>query len=181
MKLSSMYSEIWNIWLRSEQVESVESARSSVILGSDVRMRSFSNVSVRENVDDEDEEEVIVCSLGWGLSVPSRLSIEMSLSGSVGGGGIDDRVVDARGMIIPLEQRFRTKGQRIAEPSDNSRLNSSSLVASTRKIEEKFFQYEPIWYRDEGELKSSVNKTSDDYISDALRSSSDRQKEYLES
>jgi hypothetical protein len=38
-----------------------------VILGNDVLMRSFSNVSERENVfddDDDDEGEVKVCSFG---------------------------------------------------------------------------------------------------------------------
>jgi len=63
----------------------------------------------------------------------------MSLSSSIGGGGggggnDDDNVVDARGMIIPFEQRFRTNGQIIDEPSDNSRVNSSSLSISTRKM-----------------------------------------------
>jgi hypothetical protein len=64
----------------------------------------------------------------------------MSLSGSVAGGGggggggnDDDKIVDARGMIIPFEQRFRTNGQIIDEPSDNSRVNSSSLAISTKK------------------------------------------------
>jgi hypothetical protein len=76
--------------------------------------------------------------LGWGLSAPSRLSSEISLSGSGGGGGgggggnDDDNVVDARGMIIPFEQRFRTNGQIIDGPSDNSRVNSSSLSISTK-------------------------------------------------
>jgi hypothetical protein len=63
----------------------------------------------------------------------------MSLSSSIGGGGgnDDDNVVDARGMIIPFEQRFRTNGQIIDEPSDNSRVNSSSLSISTKIILKK--------------------------------------------
>jgi hypothetical protein len=61
----------------------------------------------------------------------------MSLSGSIGFAGVGgngDNVVDARGMIIPFEQRFRTNGQIIDEPSDNSRVNSSSLSISTKRL-----------------------------------------------
>jgi hypothetical protein len=65
----------------------------------------------------------------------------MSLSGSVGNGGEDDKVVDARGMMIPFEQRFRTNGQMMDDPLDKSRLNSSSLSISTRKKVKIFSGY----------------------------------------
>jgi len=135
-RLSSIYSDKWNNWLRSDDVESVESVRLlSVIFGNDVFISNFSNVSERENGVDEEEVESFCCELVVVIVVaaaPSRLSIEISFSGN----GDVDIVVDARGMMIPFEQRVRTNGQWIDKPSDNSRVNSSSLSNSTEETKE---------------------------------------------
>jgi hypothetical protein len=48
-----------------------------------------------------------------------------------------DKLLDARGMMIPFEQRLRTNGQIIDAPSDSSRVNASSLSSSTEQERKK--------------------------------------------